>query len=119
MYYVSNSMTGFNFQTVIATDTFTFKLIDSTGAVSKNVGIVTIDILSSLVAVNLTADQGNLASAVVKEEIPTAMRLRGANVRGLEGGPTWFVITRLPTHGKVYQYNSSNLASYKGQRSRY
>ena len=35
------------------------------------------------------------------EEEPTMLTMRGINQRG---GETWFVVTRLPSHGTLYQY---------------
>lgn len=102
LFYKSVLFPEVSSKAIVASDHFSFKLIDSFGAISTNVGVVTIPILSALTAVNLTHVTGIQAMGHVREEEPTVIRLRGRNHRG---GQTWFVIKTLPAKGSLYQYS--------------
>ena len=59
--------------------------------------------MSGLTAVHLNGTNGR-AIATAMEEVPTVINLRGRNHRG---GTTWFLVTRPPGNGTLYQYNAS------------
>lgn len=96
--YIFPDATG---KTVAGVDNFAFRLIDADGAESLSVGYFIITIFSGLTAVNLT-DSSTMA--IVKEEVPTVITLRGRNHRP---GPTWFLVTAPPGNGTLYQYDPS------------
>ena len=93
---------------VVATDSFDFELIDSSGRPSANAATAYISILSGLEAVSLQLTGAEAA----EEETPKLVTLRGINQRG---GETWFRITQLPTNGSLYQY-SGTAATPKGAK---
>jgi hypothetical protein len=87
---------------VLATDQFRFRLRDKGGALSVGTARFSITILSGLDAIS-----GN---STVREEVPTVLELRGINQRGAGFGIlfpriTAFVITALPAHGALWQYD--------------
>jgi hypothetical protein len=91
--YQSNSFPDTAGQRIVKTDSFAFKLIDSSGAESDNEGAVSVYVLSGLDAISEYHDD-------VDEEVLKELKLRGINQRG---GSTWFTVTQLPSHGTLYQ----------------
>ncbi|KAL3923419.1 MAG: hypothetical protein SGPRY_004224, partial [Prymnesium sp.] len=100
LFYTSFLLPQTSANPLVATDSFSFRLIDAHGSLSPLVGVTTLNIISSLSVVNLTfPDQMGVAA----EEVPTVVTLRGRNRRGVYA---WFVVTSPPRNGTLYQYDS-------------
>ena len=109
VWYKSNAFPAeqTNGVSVIATDTFTYKIIDADGAESTNTGTGTVTILSGLQAemepsLSCKARPDiTPCTWMVDEEVLSVVELRGLSQTSNDPS---FVVTALPAQGTLYQY---------------
>ena len=92
---------------MIATDSFDFTLIDTSGVESAAPGKYTITILSGLQArtgKDSVREEGAVDYDADGEEVLSMLTLKGINQRP---GATWFQVSAMPSHGRIWQYDET------------